>query len=138
MRLQTPEKIRDLQRKLYLKAEREFACLEVKMIGKPYAGELHVRFDEGEQDFVSRKILNGHEAGNSGYSQGSTYQMLSLFSTLPSKPCEYVTRIPMKNSKGSVVYYLYFASQKPVASKIVQTTGTALTNFRNRFHGSHT
>ena len=28
------------------------ACLEVKMIGKPYAGELHVRFDEGEQDFV--------------------------------------------------------------------------------------
>jgi hypothetical protein len=53
------------------------------MIGKPYAGELHVRFDEGEQDFVSRKILNGHEAGNGGYSQGSTYQTLSLFSTLP-------------------------------------------------------
>ena len=23
------------------------ACLEVKMIGKPYSGELHVRFDEG-------------------------------------------------------------------------------------------
>ena len=40
------------------------ACLEVKMIGKPYAGELHVRFDEGEQDFVSWTILNGHEAGN--------------------------------------------------------------------------
>jgi hypothetical protein len=54
------------------------------MIGKPYAGELHVRFDEGEQDFVSRKILNGHEAGNGGYSQGSTYQTLSLFSTLPA------------------------------------------------------
>ena len=32
------------------------ACLEVKMIGKPYAGELHVRFEEGEQDFVSRTI----------------------------------------------------------------------------------
>jgi hypothetical protein len=30
------------------------ACLEVKMIGKPYAGELHVRFDEGEQVFVAR------------------------------------------------------------------------------------
>ena len=41
----------------------EFACLEVKMIGKPYAGELQVRFDEGEQDFVLRSILNGHEAG---------------------------------------------------------------------------
>jgi hypothetical protein len=37
----------------------ELACLEVKMIGKPYAEELHVRFDEGKQDFVSRKILNG-------------------------------------------------------------------------------
>ena len=48
------------------------ACLEVKMIGKPYAGELHVRFDEGEQDFVLWQILNGHEAGNGGHSQGST------------------------------------------------------------------
>lgn len=28
--------------------------------------------------------------------------------------------IAMRNSKGAVVYYLYFASQKPVASKIVQ------------------
>jgi len=42
------------------------------MIGKPYAGELQVRFDEGEQDFVSWKILNGHEAGNRGDSQEST------------------------------------------------------------------
>ena len=48
------------------------ACLEMKMIGKPYAGELHVRFDEGEQDFVSRRFLNGHEAGNGGDRQGST------------------------------------------------------------------
>lgn len=30
------------------------------------------------------------------------------------KPC------PMKNSKGAVVYYLYFASAKPVASEIVK------------------
>jgi hypothetical protein len=30
----------------------ELACLEMKMIGKPYAGELQVRFDEGEQDFI--------------------------------------------------------------------------------------
>jgi len=42
------------------------ACLEVKMIGEPYAGELRVRFDEGEQVFVVRQILNGHEAGNGG------------------------------------------------------------------------
>ena len=50
----------------------ELVCLEVKMIGKPYAGELQVRFDEGEQDFVLWRILNGHEAGNGGYSQEST------------------------------------------------------------------
>jgi hypothetical protein len=72
VRLETPNKIRDLQRGLYLKAKRALACLEMKMIGKPYAGELHVRFDEGEQDFVSRNILNGHEAGNGGHSQEST------------------------------------------------------------------
>jgi three-Cys-motif partner protein len=34
---------------------------------------------------------------------------------------EYVPQpMPMKNSKGAVVYYLYFASQKPVASRIVR------------------
>ena len=53
------------------------------MIGKPYAGELQVRFDEGEQDFFPWTILYGHEVGNDGYSQGSAYRMLRLFSTLP-------------------------------------------------------
>ena len=48
------------------------ACLEMKMIGKPYAGELQVRFDEGEQDIILRSILNGHQVGNDGYGQGST------------------------------------------------------------------
>lgn len=34
---------------------------------------------------------------------------------------EYVPQpMPMKNSKGAVVYYLYFASQKPVAARIVR------------------
>jgi hypothetical protein len=50
----------------------ELVCLEVKMIGKPYAGELQVRFDEGEQDIILRSILNGHEVGNDGYGQGLT------------------------------------------------------------------
>ncbi len=49
----------------------EIACFEMKMIGKPYAGELHVRFDEGEQDFVPRTSLNGHAVGNDRYSQGA-------------------------------------------------------------------
>jgi hypothetical protein len=64
----------------------EFACLEVKMIGKPYAGELQVRFDEGKQDFVPRRILNVHAAGNDGHSQGLIYRIMSLFSTLPAAP----------------------------------------------------
>jgi hypothetical protein len=42
----------------------DLARFEMKMIGKPYAGELQVRFDEGEQDFALRTILNGHEVGN--------------------------------------------------------------------------
>jgi hypothetical protein len=61
----------------------ELVCFEMKMIGKPYAGELQVRFDEGEQDCVPRAILNGHKVGNDGYGQGSPYRMLRLFSTLP-------------------------------------------------------
>jgi hypothetical protein len=48
----------------------ELACLEMKMIVKPYAGKLQVRFDEGEQDFVPWTIPNGHVVGNNGYSQG--------------------------------------------------------------------
>jgi hypothetical protein len=52
------------------------------MIGKPYAGELQVRFDEGEQDLIPGLIPNGHDFGNDGYSQGSAYRTLRLFSTL--------------------------------------------------------
>jgi len=74
--LTTPETIRTLQRKLYAKAKQETvlcsalhgrvrrreilsrahkrragkcACLGVKNIGKPCAGKLHARFDEGGQ-----------------------------------------------------------------------------------------
>ena len=56
MRLRTPEKIRSLQRKLYLKAKQEPSlegegeCLRMKVLGKPYSGKLNVRFDEGEQE----------------------------------------------------------------------------------------
>jgi hypothetical protein len=59
------------------------ACLEVKMIGKPYALVGHVRFDEGGQDFYLWTILNGHEAGNGGYSQGLSLKKVApvLYST---------------------------------------------------------
>src|ERR1700746_1084941 len=50
MSLTTPNKIRSLQRKLYCKAkaapERPVVCLAVKPVGKPDAGNRHVRFDE--------------------------------------------------------------------------------------------
>jgi hypothetical protein len=45
--LETPEKIRELQRKLYRKAKRS-ERLRMKIIGKPYSGKPNVRFDEGE------------------------------------------------------------------------------------------
>ena len=52
VRLETPNRIRELQRGLYLKAKREraLACLEVKMIGKPSGGKLRAGFDEGGLD----------------------------------------------------------------------------------------
>jgi hypothetical protein len=62
----------------------KFACLEVNVIGMRYAGELQVRFDEGEQDFFPWTIPNGHEVGNDGNGQGSPYRLLRLFSTLPA------------------------------------------------------
>lgn len=37
--------------------------------------------------------------------------------------------MPMRNKKGSVIYYLYFASQKPVAEKIVMDI---FAKYRNR------
>ena len=40
------------------------------MLGKPSAGKLHTGFDEGELDGGLWATLNGHEAGNGGYSQG--------------------------------------------------------------------
>jgi hypothetical protein len=82
----------------------EFACLEMKMIGKPYAGELQVRFDEGEQDFFPWTILNGHEVGNDRYGQGSAYRMLRLFSTLPDR-LPVIVRSPEAISLGGEVLY---------------------------------
>ena len=48
--VETPEKIRELQRKLYRKAKQVLngECLQMKIIGKPYSGKPNVRFDEGE------------------------------------------------------------------------------------------
>lgn len=65
--LETSEKIRELQRKLYQKAKQEGESLWKKMIGKPYSGKLNVRFDEGELEI-------GH-------------QPLRQFPTLPAPAC---------------------------------------------------
>ena len=45
---------------------------EVKMIGKPSGGKLHAGLDEGGLDGGLWATLNGHEAGNGGYSQELT------------------------------------------------------------------
>jgi three-Cys-motif partner protein len=37
--------------------------------------------------------------------------------------------LPMRNSRGAIVYYLFFASQKPVAEKIVRDI---FAKYRNR------
>jgi len=47
------------------------ACLEMKMIGKPYVENYKYGFDEGSRP-TFHVILNGHEAENGGYSQGLT------------------------------------------------------------------
>jgi len=48
MSLETPLKIRSLQRKLYVKAKADCVavCLAMKPVGEPDAGNPHVRFDE--------------------------------------------------------------------------------------------
>ena len=53
------------------------------MVGKPYALVGQVRFDEGGQDFGLGTTLNGHEAGNGGYSQGLSLKKVEpvLYST---------------------------------------------------------
>jgi len=55
--LKTPEKIWELQRKLYQKAK-QLSCESPwkKMIGKPYSGKLNVRFDEGELEPGPRQV----------------------------------------------------------------------------------
>src|ERR1700758_5751441 len=63
MSLTTPEKTRTLQRKLYRKAKEKkpprrgrlrpelfSVCLTMKLVGKPDAGNRHVRFDERGQE----------------------------------------------------------------------------------------
>jgi hypothetical protein len=56
VRLGTPEKIRELQRKLYQKAKQELRKPLEKMIGKPDSGKLNVRFDEGELEIEPRLL----------------------------------------------------------------------------------
>ena len=128
----TPERIRTLQRKRYAKAKQETvhccvlnsrvcrrdilsragkhrtgkgACLGVKNIGKPCAGKLHARFDEGGQDFRLWIPLHGHEAGNGGHSQGLAYRRLNLFSTLPpiTRQCSPHINTPIDAHVGSVL-----------------------------------
>ena len=48
-------------------------CRTTKTLGEPDAGNPQVRFDEGALETGLRSGLNGHEAGNGGYSQDFAY-----------------------------------------------------------------
>jgi hypothetical protein len=48
-------------------------CRTMKTLGEPDAGNPQVRFDEGALETDLRSGLNGHEAGNGGYSQDLAY-----------------------------------------------------------------
>ena len=51
------------------------------MSEEPDAGILHVRVCEGGGPGIVMENLNGHEAGNGGYSQGDTYRRYRASST---------------------------------------------------------
>jgi hypothetical protein len=77
----------DLNDRVGLRSFISASCLVVMYasvitIGKPYAGEPQVRFDEGGQDCSLWMILNGHEAGNSALTNVEPV----LYSTVA--PCE--------------------------------------------------
>ncbi len=57
------------------------------MIGKPSGGKLHAGFDKGGLDGCLGATLNGHQAGNGGYSQGFGLKAVEpvLHSTLHRK-----------------------------------------------------
>ena len=105
--LSTPETIRTLQRKLYAKAKQEpatiyvpdvgrmrdflgrvsksvgnCACPGMKNIGKPCAGKLHARFDEGGQvkqtkgSLLRHRQTKGAETARAGLQNAGTCSLL--------------------------------------------------------------
>ena len=60
-------------------------CRTKKTLGEPDAGNPQVRFDEGALETGPRSGLNGHEAGNGGYSQGPAYGIPRQRPTPPEK-----------------------------------------------------
>ena len=88
--LKTPKKIREFQRKLYLKAKRSITvkAFKKKIIGKPYeaseyprrGGKPHVRFDEGE--LKTGQHLWSAVAACRENSKGSSVTASALYSTV--------------------------------------------------------
>lgn len=70
-----------------------------------------------------RKVAYSAEENLFGFEEKTTNKILSeAFRNRLKKVAgfSYVPEpIPMRNSKGAIIYYLFFASHKPVASKIV-------------------
>lgn len=70
-----------------------------------------------------RKVAYSAEENLFGFEEKTTNKILSEAFRIRLKKVagfSYVPEpIPMRNSKGAIIYYLFFASHKPVASKIV-------------------
>ena len=103
------------------------------MIGKPYAGELQVRFDEGEQDFVLRSILNGHEAGKRWTQPRADLTNVApvLYSTLPT-PDPYLPFCETVIGELSLFIDEVASSEREAASARVRRIEDTLTKSKKR------
>ena len=81
------------------------------------------RMNKSWGDDSWRKVAYSAEENLFGFEEKTTNKILSeAFRNRLKKVAgfSYVPEpIPMRNSKGAIIYYLFFASHKPVASKIV-------------------
>ena len=101
-------------------------CRSEKTLGEPDVGNLQVRFDEGALETGLRSGLNGHEAGNGGYSQDLAYgvprqrpTLLGTSKTAVEAGCvfrRFQPLIPVEGTSGESTFRLKPADPRPPES----------------------